>query len=84
MSKYLVITPLSRSTKDGFETFTHGDLIELDEKDATRMIAAGIVTPVETAEPLEEAKELRTEEIETADVKPAGVEKAVKRSRKEK
>jgi hypothetical protein len=81
--KYKVITPLSRSTKDGFETFTTGDLIELDEKEAGRMIEAGIVTPAD-AEDVKPEKVERADEIETEDVKPAGVEKAVKRSRKEK
>lgn len=85
MSKFIVVKPFARSTPNGFETFTHGNLIEMDEKDAAGMIGAGILVPAaEGAEPLEEAKDLRTEEIETADVKPASVEKAVKRGKKEK
>ncbi len=63
----------------GFQCYTHGDLVELDDADAQRMIAAGIVEPGESPEKLE-----RADQIETADIKPAAVEKAVKRGIKEK
>lgn len=88
MSKYKVIKPLSRSIPDGFETFTIGDVIELEDAEAARMAEAGIVE----AKPLESPKVLRTEPtpsrdlsgIETAVQPEAGVEKAVKRGKKEK
>lgn len=81
MSKYVVIKPLSQVTPEkGFQSFTIGDLIELDEKDAARMIEAGIVAPAaNAAEATPKTLEAdRIEPIETAEAKPVGVEKAVK------
>ena len=70
MTKYRVVTPLARMhPKEGLQSFTHGDEIEVADKgEAARMIAAGIV------EPLKGGREV----IETADLKPIGLEKAVK------
>ena len=78
MSKYVVIKPLARMTKtNGFETFTHGDLIDLeDKKEAAEMAEAGIIEP----EPVEAE---RSEAFETAVQSAEGVERAVKRGRKE-
>lgn len=83
MSKYKVIKPLCRSIPNGFESFTHGDLIELDDAEAARMAEAGIVEtfPAEASKPV---KVERAEKIETAVQPEAGVEKAVKRGKKEK
>jgi hypothetical protein len=81
MNKYVVIKPLSQVTPEtGFKTYTHGDLIELDEKDAARMIEAGIVAsaPAADAARVEPTKSRELSGIETADVKPEGVEKTVK------
>lgn len=49
MKKYRVIKPISQVTPEkGFQCYSHGDLVELDDADAQRMIAAGIVEPGET------------------------------------
>lgn len=81
MEKYVVIKPLSQVTPEkGFQTYTHGDLIELEEKEAARMIEAGIVQAGPSGSP----KVLRAEPIEKAVMPEADVEKAVKRGKKEK
>jgi hypothetical protein len=85
MSKYKVIKPLSRSIPNGFETFTTGDRIDLEDAEAARMIEAGIVEakPVEESKPakVERAEKTQSRElngVETAVMPEAGVEKAVK------
>lgn len=75
--KYTVVTPLSRMhPKEGLQTFTHDDLIDIPDKaEAARMIAAGILAPVK-------GRDMQETEVETADLKPVGVEQAVKRGPK--
>lgn len=64
--KYRVLIPMAR-TAQGFAV---GDLIEIaDKAEAERMIAAGIIAPIE--------REMR---VETADIKSSAVEKTVKAS----
>lgn len=85
MKKYRVIKALSQVTPEkGFQCYSHGDLVELDDADAQRMIAAGIVEPGESPEKVERAEQTKSRElsgIETADIQPATVEKAVKRGK---
>jgi len=68
--KYKVLTPLARVG----QPFQVGDLIEIENQaEADRMEAAGIVAPI---------KNERETRVESADIKPSAVEKAVKSSRK--
>lgn len=69
--RYQVVTPFARlHPKEGMQTFTHGDSVDITDKaEAARMIAAGILAPVQ---------DRREIPVETADLKPVGVEKAVK------
>jgi hypothetical protein len=62
--KYKVLTPLAQIGKP----YMVGDLIEISDKaEAERMIAANIVAPLKVE---------RGIRVETADLKPVGVEKA--------
>lgn len=64
--RYTVLTPMARIG----EAFRVGDLIEIPDKaEAQRMIAAGHIAPISGT---------REVAVETADLKPVGVEKAVK------
>jgi hypothetical protein len=64
--KYRVTTPLAR----GSDVYTNDDIIEINDKaEAGRMIEAGIIAPLNGK---------AEAQIETADMKQVGVEKAVK------
>lgn len=73
MAQYQVIVPLARRHPvNGMESFTHGDLIEIEDADeAKRMISSGMIAPVSGPD-----------HIETADAPLENVEKAVKRQKK--
>lgn len=64
--RYKVLTPMARIG----EAFRVGDLIEIPDKaEAQRLIAAGHIAPISGA---------REVAVETADLKPVGVEKTAK------
>jgi hypothetical protein len=64
--KYKVLKPMARIG----QPYMVGDLIEIEDKaEAGRMIAADIIAPIAGA---------RQIPVETADLKPVGVEKTIK------
>jgi len=78
MAKYRVLVPFVNFSPN-VKQYTQGDLYEpADAGEAERMIEKGTLDAV----PVQESKKVeRAEKIETAEAKPAGVEKAVKRGK---
>lgn len=52
MTKYIVVVPFARMTPDnGTESFTHGDLVEIEDVgEARNFLNAGYVKAIETSE----------------------------------